>query len=552
MMNRLKTIFLLTFLECLTALAQQTIQLQGSWELATGDSAVYKDFVMLPGVVESSDKVWLKRGVYVPQDWKRQRVSLFLECPQAGMSVYVNGTLVERVTLMDAPLQFDVSDVIIAGQRNAIEICADQRQDRQNGMLGRMELRAQSRDLYIRQLHFRPYPFDGIIHMDLTIEGSELRYDNPFAEVLVQREGQDTATIYRAFFMLSGHHAVVDMPMGKEVSLWDEFHPSLYRIAITVGEDYYETTVGMRELSMDGNLLMINRRPLFLRGVVLDGASCTTNQQLSDEQAWRDVLQRYKQGGFNLVRFRSSCPPDAAFSVADRLGIYLQPGAASTIQAKRIIDAYGHHPSFLLMAVEDSVEEASERLEKLKEYDPSRIFCSPSSEGWIWDDGSPFNVKDLQSDYKKEIEHVLQAGDHTGFQVSASDWEKSNIPEREWKESCSPVVLMARFPKSDYTTADTLTVPLDAVNAYYGELRAARVAYFICNDSLKVLASGQLSVGDLPFGKNTDIGTVSFPLDSIPDSGKYSLYVTVSGIASNHWDFWVRREESPAGDGPSL
>ena len=34
------------------------------------------------------------------------------------------------------------------------------------------------------------------------------------------------------------------------------------------------------------------------------------------------VIQQY---GFNLVRFHTWCPPDAAFEAADRLGIYLQP-----------------------------------------------------------------------------------------------------------------------------------------------------------------------------------------------------------------------------------
>ena len=98
---------------------------------------------------------------------------------------------------------------------------------------------------------------------------------------------------------------------------------------------------------------------------------------------------------------------------------------------------------------------------------------------------------------------------------------------------------LAKFPRYEYSLADTLKVPLEACSAYYGEMRAARATYFVCDDSLKVLKGGQLSVGNLPLGKNIQLGSVVIPLNDLPSPGKYSLYVAITGKFRNHWDFLV-------------
>ena len=159
-MNRLKTIFCLTFLLCLSALAQKPIQLGGSWEYAIGESPKYNDYVMLPGEVKSDGKVWYRHGVYVPQDWYRQRITLYLERLYADATIFVNDQKVGHDSLRCAPHEYDVTELIIPGQRNTVVVCVAKSE--RNGIFGKMELRAGSRQLYLRELHIQPYPFDEI------------------------------------------------------------------------------------------------------------------------------------------------------------------------------------------------------------------------------------------------------------------------------------------------------------------------------------------------------------------------------------------------------
>ena len=159
--------------------------------------------------------------------------------------------------------------------------------------------------------------------------------------------------------------------------------------------------------------------------------------------------------------------------------------------------------------------------------------------------------------YKYEIERNLRTSDYAGFQLLGLNdysgqgtalvgalnvhWrEKGYTNAREWRQFCSPIVPLARFPKFVYTTADSLVVPVEVYNAMYGNIRSARVNYYINNDAGQVLCGGRLYGGDIPLDKHTPIGTVKMALDSIEVPGKYTLTVSVGGNQyQNHWDFWV-------------
>ena len=83
-----------------------------------------------------------------------------------------------------------------------------------------------------------------------------------------------------------------------------------------------------------------------------------------DKASWINYFRRCKEYGINHVRFHSWCPPEAAFSAADELGIYLQPELPfwGTLEGEEllaflrkeglnIVRTYGHHPSFAMFSL---------------------------------------------------------------------------------------------------------------------------------------------------------------------------------------------------------
>ena len=638
-------------------------------------------------------KAWYKRSIYVPRDWKYKNVTLFLERPHIETIVYINGREVGLQRSLSTPHQYDVTRFLVPGSRNTIAVCVyngienvcvgqdshsvtDQTQGNWNGITGLMELRAQEKDIFIRQVKLNTEPVDGVIQATVVFGGdiNPMFYDD-YMMVSVEpvRPGSENYKDTPLTWLqnITGHTMKLRIPTGSMIP-WDEFSPQLYRLGISVGDDYYETTFGVRTISVQGRQLYVNDHPVWLRGTVENCCFPETGYPPTDEESWMSILTKVKEYGLNHVRFHSYCPPEAAFAAADKLGIYLQPEGPSwpnhgvklrqgqkidqylLEESKRIVDTYGHHPSFVMMAAGNEpagnwVAYCNDWVKAMKRYDPSRLYCGASvGGGWAWDDGSEYHVKggargldwdkhaphadddyfsqieyprnykgsepnnspiiaheqgqwcafpdfreipeytgaykarnfeifrdllrkngmEQQAEkflmasgrlqtlcYKYEIERNLRTKDYAGFQLlSLNDYSGQgtalvgplNVHWREkgytfangWREFCSPLVPLARFPKFVYTSADTLRVPIEVYNALYGNISPIRKSYIItCGE--QIVAEGPLSSDSIPIGKNVQIGTVVVPLDSISEPCKLTLKVHIGKQVWNHWDFWV-------------
>ena len=165
-----------------------------------------------------------------------------------------------------------------------------------------------------------------------------------------------------------GGGAQLEVPLGREAKTWDEFGPNLQRLTVRLtGEgvdESREVVFGLREFKTEGSDFVINGRKTYLRGTHHGGDFPLTGYPPTDVEYWRRILRINKEWGINHIRFHSFCPPEAAFTAADELGIYLQPepGMWNEIspgtpmekmlytETERMIRAYGNHPSFVLLS----------------------------------------------------------------------------------------------------------------------------------------------------------------------------------------------------------
>ena len=427
----------------LMAQGQNEISLAGVWDLSLGDSTSYNDHVVLPGSMLTNGKgdivstktlwtgslydssfyfnpymakyrvegqmkfpffltpdrhytgrAWYRRTVYVPADNQHQQVTLYLERPHIETTVYINGQKVGHQMSLSVPHCYDVTRFLRFGASNTIAICVyngienvcvgqdshsvtDQTQGNWNGIVGRIELQA-GPQIWRRRV---------VPHL---------------AERMVEITVNDSTYL---------------LPLGNDTITWDEFHPQLYTRTVNYNGMPVSVTFGLRDLRIEGSQLFINNRRLFLRGTVENCCFPETGYPPTDEGEWLRVFRKCKEYGINHVRFHSYCPPEAAFAAADRVGIYLQPEGPSwpnhgvklrrgqkidqylMDETKRIVDEYGHHPSFCMMAVGnepagDWVRYCNDWVKTMKQYDSTKIYAGASvGGGWAWDDGSEFHVK---------------------------------------------------------------------------------------------------------------------------------------------------------------
>lgn len=386
-------------------------------------------------------RAWYHRTVYVPKSWKNQRVTLFLERPHIETTVYVNGHEVGHQLSLSTPHRYDVTDYIRLGDKNDVTICVyngienvcvgqdshsvtDQTQGNWNGIVGRIELQAQWKKLNIRQVRIVPNvaarTVRVMVDLENHVDGLRFLPQNSYGVWVSVRPvvGGNTLPVCQAMVKeAEGNRLVFEAGLGDQVLQWDEYTPNLYQLTVRAGEDVYETTFGMRNISVEGRQLYINGRPLFLRGTVENCCFPETGYPPMDKSEWLRIFRKCKEYGLNHVRFHSYCPPEAAFAAADQVGIYLQVEGPSwpnhgvrlrrgqsidqylLDESKRIIDEYGHHPSFVMMAVGnepagDWVNYCNDWVKTMKQYDATRIYAGASvGGGWAWDGGSEYHVK---------------------------------------------------------------------------------------------------------------------------------------------------------------
>ncbi len=376
---------------------------------------------------------WYRRKIYVPSSWQGQRVLLFLERPHIETTVFVNGQEAGHRNSLSTPHEFDITKHIRTGQSNVISIrvyngidgvgvgmdshsVTDQTQGDWNGIVGRMELQATPQDVWIQNVRVFPNIKERKVAVEVTFRERLGEYD-PVPKLLLTIQAPDGHMVVEHMDYFERHNMTFLVPMGEDMQLWDEFHPNLYHLTLSAGNDTYETDFGIRNIEVRGRQMYLNGHPIWLRGTVENCTFPLTGYPPMEEGEWERILGKCKEYGLNHIRFHSYCPPEAAFAVADRLGLYLQPegptwpnhgvklGAGMIIdkylmdETQRILDTYGNHPSFIMMASGNEpagnwVKYTNQWVDHWKKKDPRRLYCGASvGGGWAWDDRSEYHVK---------------------------------------------------------------------------------------------------------------------------------------------------------------
>jgi len=161
--------------------------------------------------------------------------------------------------------------------------------------------------------------------------------------------------------------------------------------------------------------------------------------------------------------------------------------------------------------------------------------------------------------YREENELFLRTPGAAGFQLldlqdypgqgsalvgildAFMDSKGVTTPE-EWRNSCSPVVPLARFDRYTWTTEESYEADLEL--AHYGneDLRGALTTWTITGTDGVVFARGSFPVADLAQGGLRRLGSIKIPLATAIAPARYELKVELvagQNRHSNHWPLWV-------------
>ncbi len=383
---------------------------------------------------------WYKKEVEIPDAWKGQHIELFLERCHWETQIWVDTKKIGSQNLLGSPHIYDLSTVMSPG-KHTINIRVDNRiqdvnvginshsisdhtQTNWNGIVGKIELRKKSA-VYLDDVQITPDIDNKSVSVKITVNntsGTNLNGQIKLSAASFNSESEQNIAGQMSDVAFSSGRttSTIVYQMGNDPLLWDEFTPNLYKLNVqlesTEGKslDKQSYTFGMRKIEIKDRKIMVNGRPVFLRGTLECAIFPKTGYPSMEMETWQHIFRVIQSHGLNHMRFHSWCPPEAAFEAADRAGVYLQVENSSwanqgaTVGDSLPIDKflyketahnlknYGNHPSFCLMAYgnepggKNQVTYLKNYVDHWKAMDRRRIYTSGA--GWPAITENDFNV----------------------------------------------------------------------------------------------------------------------------------------------------------------
>src|SRR5207249_7220995 len=118
---------------------------------------------------------------------------------------------------------------------------------------------------------------------------------------------------------------------------WSDRHPNLYwtrlRWLSPDGQawDEMEQRFGLRRFRLDGRKLLINDKPIYLRGSFGHYYFPIHGTPPTGKEYWLERIRRLKSMGFNYINFAAEVCPRGMLEAADEEGMILQCGDHQTV-----------------------------------------------------------------------------------------------------------------------------------------------------------------------------------------------------------------------------
>ena len=184
---------------------------------------------------------------------------------------------------------------------------------------------------------------------------------------------------------------------------WDLEEGNLHALTVCCeGMEEKAAVFGVRDFEARDGHFTLNGRRIFLRGEANCAVFPETGHPPMDVDGWTAVLEKYRAYGVNCMRFHSHCPPEAAFTAADRLGMLMQPelnhwNPYDAFAAPEARDYYRtelretlaflvNHPSFVMLTFGNELQADAaghqfmdELLALAHRQDPTRLFANGSN-----------------------------------------------------------------------------------------------------------------------------------------------------------------------------
>ncbi|KFI05824.1 glycoside hydrolase family 2 protein [Massilia sp. BSC265] len=287
------------------------INVPGAWNAATPELRYYDGLI------------WFQRK-FNAQALAGKRAFLRFEAVNYRAYVYLNGKEVGRHEGGFTPFVLEVTEALRAGD-NRLVVGVDSTHDAQS-----IPTFITDWDLYggitrpVR-LITTPATFIDDAMVQLRPDGriaAEVRLQGPQAVNQAVTIAIGALATARAVTDANGR-AVFELAAPKGLERWSPEKPTLYEVRFSAPGDAVRDRVGFRTIAVKGNQILLNGKPVWLRGISLHEEELGPNPARNmTETASRALLHEIKHGlGGNYVRLSHYPHSETTVRLADEMGL---------------------------------------------------------------------------------------------------------------------------------------------------------------------------------------------------------------------------------------
>jgi beta-galactosidase len=359
----------------LTRPVSGTMPVPGNWELNGFGKPMYVNiqypFPYDPPYMPLKNPAGVYRHTFTATPSDKMRWTLCFEGVDSCYYLYINQQFVGYSQVTHNPSEFDITPYLVEGENTltllVLKWCdgsylEDQDKWRMSGII---------RDVYLLR---RPAAALRDFHIRTTLAASaanvEVWLDSPSAVTitLFNPDGRMLESAAATEGKVTFH---IEHPM-----LWNAEKPVLYRLTLEAAGEKIGETFGVRSVTVQDGVLMLNGAPIKLYGVNRHESDPVTGACVTREQTRKDLLLM-KQHNINAIRTSHYPDMPAFYRLCDELGFYVIDEADveshGSVDASLSTDNNGDYSGIALIANRPDYRDAiCDRIEGMAQRDKNR------------------------------------------------------------------------------------------------------------------------------------------------------------------------------------
>lgn len=288
----------------------------------------------VPGDWNSQDKkflyyegtVWYKKSFDVDKPAGNERIFIYFGGVNYRADVYLNGKKLGIHKGGFTPFNFEIPKEWLKEKGNFLIVKVDNKRFKE-------EIPTLNTDWWnyggiTRDVYLVEVPGNFIRNYSLRLEKNGASTKDKFAEGWVKMSNAFSGEVsieipelkVRQKVAINGDSVAFRFKLPR-VSLWSPQSPKLYPVTITAADDQVRDKIGFRNIEVQGKEILLNGKPLFLRGICIHEEISGEIRRANSLQDALHLFGQVKELNANMVRLAHYPHNEYMVRAADSLGV---------------------------------------------------------------------------------------------------------------------------------------------------------------------------------------------------------------------------------------